>query len=281
MNSPATSGTAAPVLWGVTRVALVVAAAGFGILGVAAFLAPGWASQNFPWSVGPFVAMSIGGWSMGTAAIAIAAARGTPASRYPLLVFLWLFGVGETVVLVGFMDRAVLSAVLAYPYLVGLGALLVVTAAGVPAVWMSDWRVGVGPRAPRWVRLGIVVFVLLVVGLAFATLLARPGGAATEGGFVPEKMTLFTVRAFSAFFVAIAGASASLLALNRIPMILDFGRAGLYLIVPITIAALVNLSLFDFAARPGGLVYLGAYVVVGLGVVVILVADRLRPGRWG
>ena len=273
--------TAAPTLWRVTRIALYVAAAGFGILGVAAFLAPGWASQNFPWSVGPFVAMSIGGWSLGTAAIALDAARGTPASRYPLLVFLWLFGVGETVVLFGFLDRAVVSAVLTYPYLVGLGALLVATATGVPAVWMSDWRGGVGPRAPWWVSAGTIVFVLLVVGLAFATLLARPGGSATEGGFVPEKMTLFTVRAFSAFFLAIAGASASLLAVPRIPLILDFGRAGLYLIVPITIAALVNLSVFDFAARPGGLVYLGAYVVVGLGVIAILVLDRRRPGRWG
>ena len=51
--------------------------------------------------------------------------------------------------------------------------------------------------------------------------------------------------------------------------------------MPITIAALVNLSVFDFAARPGGLVYLGAYVVVGLGVIAILVLDRRRPGRWG
>lgn len=271
--------TAAAVLWRATRVALLIAAAAFGAFGVAAFVAPGWGSQNFPWSVGPFVAMTIGGWSLGTAAIALDAQRGTPASRYPLLVFLWLFATGETLVLLAFLDRLVWSAPLTWPYLVGLLALLASILAGVPAVWLSAWRESVGPRAPRWVPVGTVVFVLLVLGLALATLVARPGGSATEAGFVPEKMTLFTVRAFSAFFLAIAGASASVLAVNTMRMYLDFGRAGLYLIAPITIAALVNLQLFDFAARPGGLVYLGAYVIVGLGVIAVLLYDRTRPGR--
>ena len=125
-----------------------------------------------------------------------------------------------------------------------------------------------------------MIFILLVLGLALATLIARPGGSATEGGFVPERMTLFTVRAFSAFFLAIAGASLAVLAVNRIRMYFDFGQAGLYLIVPITIAALVNLSVFDFRGRPGGLVYLGAYVVVGLGVAAFLIYDRMRPARF-
>lgn len=270
--------TAAPNLWLVTRMLLLIAAIAFGVLGAAAFAARDWASQNFPWSVGPFVAMSIGGWSLGTAAIALDAQRRTPASAYPLLVFLWLFGLGEAIVLLGFLDRAVFSAALAWPYLIGLLALIASTFTGVPAVWMSDWRAGAGASAPRWVAAGTAVFVLIVLGLSLATLLARPGGSATEGGFVPEKMTLFTVRAFSAFFLAIAGASLAVLAGNRVRTYLDFGRAGLYLIIPITIAALVNLSAFDFAARPGGLVYLGAYVIVGLGVLVFLLLDQRRAG---
>jgi hypothetical protein len=40
------------------------------------------------------------------------------------------------------------------------------------------------------------------------------------------------------------------------------------LILAITAAALVHLRLFDFAARPGGLLYFGAYLVVGILVLV-------------
>jgi hypothetical protein len=41
------------------------------------------------------------------------------------------------------------------------------------------------------------------------------------------------------------------------------------LIVAITAAALVNLRLFDFAERPGGLLYIGAYLIVGLPLLFV------------
>ena len=274
------AGAAAPTLWRVTRIASIVAAIAFGIFGAAAFLAPGWASQNFPWSVGPFLAMSIGGWSLGTAAIALDAQRRTPPVATALLAFVWLFGIGEGLVLLAFADRAVWTAPLTIPYLVGIVALVVSAATGVPALWLDPvWRTGPGPAdrpVPRLAIAWTIGFVLVLLGLVLATLFARQGGAATEAGFVPEKMTLFTVRAFSAFFLAIGLSAATLLVTKRLDAYLAFGQAGLYLIVPITIAALVNLSTFDFVGRPGGLVYLGAYVLVGVVVGVALLLDRSR-----
>ena len=280
MTTPMTlSPTGAPpTLWRLTRISLLVAAVAFGIFGAASFIAPGWAAQNFPWSVGPFLAMSIGGWTFGTAAIALDAQRRTAPTAIALLVYVWLFGAGEFLVLLAFRDRAVWSALLTIPYLVGLLALLVSVGTGLPALWLERGRGPVedGTPAPWWARAWTVGFVIVLLGLVLATLLARQGGAATEAGFVPERMTLFTVRAFSAFFLAIGLSAASLLVTNRIGAYLAFGQAGLYLIVPITIAALVNLSTFDFVGRPGGLVYLGAYIVVGVFVVVALVRDRAR-----
>jgi hypothetical protein len=266
------------MLWRLTRIALLVAVVAFGIFGAVSFVAPAWAAQNFPWSVGPFLAMSIGGWTLGTAAIALDARRRTPPTVTAFLIYLWLFGAGELVVLLAFGNRTVWSAPLTIPYLIGLLALIVSAATGVPALWLDRRGAPLesGRPVPLLTRAWTVGFVLVLLGLVLATLLARQGGAATEAGFVPERMTLFTVRAFSAFFLAIGLSAASLLVTNRLDAYVAFGQAGLYLIVPITIAALVNLSTFDFAARPGGLMYLGAYIVVGVVVGLALWRDRAR-----
>ena len=53
-------------------------------------------------------------------------------------------------------------------------------------------------------------------------------------------------------------------------------QTGLALIVPITVAALAYIDKFDFAGRPGGLVYIGIYVVVGIAVCILLLSRRER-----
>jgi hypothetical protein len=256
---------------------LRIGAAGFLILGIVSFIAPGWASQNFPWAVGPFLAMTIGGWSLGTAGFALLAARDArPDRTYPLLVYVWLFGAGQLVVAIAFADRLQLAAPLTYPYLVGLVGL-VASAPFILADWTSrgvDLRGGPG-RIPIWARGTAVVFVVFVAALAVATLRASGDGAAARGEFVPEQMGLFAIRAFAAFFVALAASALSLLAARSLRPYDALALAGLYLIVPITLAALANIGLFDFVSRPGSLLYLAAYVVVG-----ILLAVRLfGPGR--
>ena len=49
---------------------------------------------------------------------------------------------------------------------------------------------------------------------------------------------------------------------------------GWLLIAPITLAALLNLVRFDFVGQPGHGVYLGAYLVVGVGATAVLVLTR-------
>jgi hypothetical protein len=258
---------------------LWLAAAFFLIFGLAAFVAPGWASGEFPWNVGPFLAQTIGGWSLGTAAIAAHAARiGRPERVYPLLVYCWLFGIGQLVVVAAFADRLQTGHVLTYPYLGGLLALVGSAIAGL-AHWASrrpDLQAA-GGRVPWWGRVlagSVGGFVLL---LAVGTLLAGPDGASARGEIFPEQMSLFSLRAFSAFLFSLAAAMGATMLSRSVAPYLDLGWAGIYLIVPITLAALLNLSAFDFTGRPGGLLYLLAYVVVGIILAVVLWYDRSHP----
>lgn len=255
-----------------------LAATLLGVFGMAAFLAPSWAVGEFPWSVGPLLAQTIGGWAIGTALMAAHAARVRDTRRvFPLLVYLGAFGIMQLLVVLGFLDRLQTSHLLTIPYLGGLAALVAATLAAAPLLSRpTELR---SPRGwiPGWGR-GLALLVGgFVLFLAFGTLVAGADGATARGDVFPEQMGLFSIRAFSAFLFSIGLAIASvLLARSALPY-LHLGAAGLYLVVPITLAALLNLDAFDFAARPGGLVYVLAYVVVGLVLAVVLVYDRRNP----
>lgn len=261
---------------------LWLAAAMLFVFGLTAFVAPGSASGQFPWNVGPFLAQTIGGWSLGTAAICVHAARvGRPERIYPLLVYCWLFGIGQLLVVVAFVDRLQTGHVLTYPYLAGLLALVGSALAGV-GHWLKyrpDLRAE-GGRAPWWGRVlagAVGGFVLL---LAVGTLLAGPDGASARGEIFPEPMSLFSLRAFSAFLFSLAASMGATMLSRSVAPYLELGWAGIYLIVPITLAALLNLSAFDFTGRPGGLLYLLAYVVVGIILAVVLWYDRSHPNAF-
>ena len=69
------------------------------LLGLTMFVLPGWSAHHFPWKVSPFVAMTIGSYLLGSAWMAgIIQHTWTFARVYTLLLYLWLFGVLETVV---------------------------------------------------------------------------------------------------------------------------------------------------------------------------------------
>jgi hypothetical protein len=261
---------------------LWVGAALFLVFGLPAFFAPGWATGEFPWTVGPFLAQTIGGWSLGTAAIAAhAAAVRRPERVYPLLVYCWLFSIGQLVVAVAFADRLLTDGILTYPYLAGLLALVGSALTGL-GHWLArrpDIRAGRG-RVPVWGRLLTAVVGGFVLLLAVGTLFAGPDGATARGEIFPERMGLFSIRAFSAFLFALSIAQGAALLSSSVEPYLQLGWAGVYLILPITLAALLNLSLFDFSGRPGGLVYLLAYVVVGVILAVILVYERRHPDAF-
>ena len=38
----------------------------FGLMGLVLFVAPAWSTANFPWKISPLVAMTMGGWYLGT-----------------------------------------------------------------------------------------------------------------------------------------------------------------------------------------------------------------------
>ena len=94
----------------------------------------------------------------------------------------------------------------------------------------------------------------------------------------PDVLTVFTVRAFSAFFLALFIGVASLFLSRRPEAWVTLARMGLYLVVPITLAAFLNIGVFDFAARPGGLIYIGLYVIVGIGEVYGIWWYRRKDG---
>jgi hypothetical protein len=263
----------------VARLLLGVGAAAFLLIGAPAFLAPSWAVGEFPWTLGPFLAQTIGGWSLGTAAIAIHAVVGGPTRRlYGLLIYLGLFGIGQLAVVAAFAGRLQVGHLLTGPYLIGLVALAVGAACAALSLRGGDaTAVDMGRRAPRWIRAiaGLVgAFVLL---LAVGTLIAGPDGATARGEVLPEPMGLFSIKAFSAFLFALAAAILSLVLSRYVGPYRSLGTSGLYLIVPITLAAALNFSLFD-ASKPGTLVYFWAYVVVGLIILAVLVYEHRRAG---
>jgi hypothetical protein len=110
-------------------------------------------------------------------------------------------------------------------------------------------------------------FVVFVGFLGIYGLIAQIGDVGTHGGIFPEVMSLFTLRSFGVFYLS--------LALGVIPFfwrighktILHHSYAAYGLIVFITIAALAYLPLFDFSARPGGLLYFLAYLAVGVPLI--------------
>jgi len=252
-------------------------AAAFAIVGAASFFAPSWAKDQFPWAVGPFLTQTIGGWSLGTAAIAVhAAVVGLPRRTYGLLIYLGLFGVAQLAVVVAFAGRLQVGHALTWPYLVGLVALAVGAASGGLSLRGADAGPATGRRAAWWIRVIALLVGGFVLFLAVGTLLAGPDGATARGEVMPEPMGLFSIRAFSAFLFALAAAILSLVPTRHVGPYRALGTSGLYLIVPITLAAALNFSLFD-PAKPGTMVYFWAYVIVGLIIVAVLVLERNRP----
>lgn len=234
-------------------------------LGVALFFLPARIAPYFAWNISPFVAMTMGGWCLGNAWAALIAARRWRWSQvYPILIYLWLFGILELLIVFLFFDKIRLSHPIARLYLLTL--LMSVTA----AIWgIVDWF----RLRPAWatpgrlitplMRFFIVLFVIFVGFLGLYGLFAGDGWPGTNGGIFPELMSPFTLRSFGAFYLSLALATATLWFSKRFESFLSLSLAALGLIIPITLAALWNIELFDFAGRPGGMAYIGVYVIVG------------------
>ncbi len=247
------------------RVFLYALAAAYAVTGAVLFFAPTWASGHFAWRVSSFVAMTIGGWLLGLAWVALTAAR---RASWPIIVcpvlFLALFGIFETAVIVSFRDRLTLSSPLAWCYV----ATILATSAFAVVALVDAWRrwPAVPPAGPLFgsvTRFFVVAFIVLVGVIGLYGLLAVPGMPALDRGVFPEPLTPFTLRAFGAFYLAIAIAVIPLLWARGSDTFLTHAYGSYGLLVLITAAAVVFIDQFDFAARPTQAIYIGVYLAVG------------------
>jgi hypothetical protein len=240
------------------------------------FVAPEWSAANFAWSVSPTVMMTIGAWCLGTAAHAWDAARVWRWSIvHPSLVYLWSFGVLEAMVLILFRERLLLNGIPAWLYLSALSVNVIAAVAGVLDVLRLRPQVHVeGVAAPLLLRVAVIAFVPFAGLIALGAAVAGAAGAVSQGGFFPDQMTLFTIRAFASFYAAVALGAAPLIWARGVGPIVRYGRDGLAFVVTITAAALFHFDKFDFAARPGGALYLGVYVVLFFSAIILLLRYR-------
>lgn len=254
------------------RALLSLLAAGYAITGAVLFFAPSWSSGHFAWRVSPFVAMTIGGWFIGTAwACFVVARRGHWAALFCPIVYLGLFGLFEAAVLVLFRDRLLIGNTLAWPYIATLvGTCLFAIAASIEAFRRWPVLAPVGPRFGTPTIVFTLIFVLVVGFLGLYGLTAVEGMRGLNAGIFPEQLSMLSLRAFGSFYLAIAIAAAPLLWARGIGNVLNHGYAMYGLIVFITAAAFTFIGQFNFSGRPTQAIYIGIYLLVGLFVGVYL-----------
>ena len=245
------------------------------ILGASLFLLPEQLAPVFAWKVTAFMTMTIGAWCLGNAWLAFVAARRWRWSLvYPSLYYLWIFGVGELIVLLVFRANLVLGHPIAWLYLVTLVVNVMAAAVGVLELLRSRPTLDAGPKPTAIQYSGLVAFIVFVGLLGLYGCTAQIGAVGTNGGIFPEIMSLFTLRSFGVFYLSLALAPIPLLWDKNLNTWVSHGFAAFGLILFITVAAFVYLRLFDFARNPGGLAYFGAYLAVGIPLLIIFF-------RWG
>ena len=267
----ASTGSLSPTSRLLTRIVAVL----FALLGLVMFVAPGWVSPNFLWNVSPFVAMTMGGWYLGSAYLAWEAARVWRwSSVYPCMIFLWLFSLLELGVLGVHNSRLRIDAAMGWPYL----AVLVVAAAAALA-GIADWArtrpviIPEGGPVPTRIRIAIALFTVAVFIIAIFPIM----GFGRGGQVFPEPLTVFTLNAFGVFYLSLMLGTLPLNWAKSIGEVLVLAKTGLALIIIITAAALVNLDKFNFAERPTQAIYLGVYLLVGILDVALFARYWLRP----
>lgn len=242
------------------------------LLGVLLFIFPKTLAPVFAWKVSDFITMTIGGWCLGNAWLAwVTVRRWNWIIVRSSLVYLWIFGILEILVLFTFREKVVLEHPIAWLYLITLTINFISAIFG-----FFDWlrikpaygRSGI--QITDRERVLVVAFVLFAGFLGIYGVTAKAGAFGTNGGIFPETMSLFTLRSFGVFYLSLAfGVFPFVWDRNR-NALLHHSFASFGFIILITLAAFSYLSLFDFAARPGGLLYFGAYIGIGIPLALTL-----------
>lgn len=251
----------------------------YAVLGGMLFVAPHWAAPNFAWKVSPLVAMTIGGWCLGNAwAAYVVASRWRFSLVVSGLVYLALFGLFQSGVVIAFWPVLKLGHWLAWVYLAALGLNVAQAAIWIIEAlltWPAIETLG-GRTRSRDIAVD-VVFILLVAFLGLYGLLAPQGARGLHGGIFPEILTPFSLRAFGAFYLAVALGPLTLLVVRGVDSALTHMFLSWGLILLITLAALAFIGVFDLTGRPGQWIYLGIYLAVGL----VTATYMLRGGTGG
>ncbi len=238
----------------------------YGVTGLLLFIFPGSLAPVFAWKVTAFMVMTIGGWCLGNAWLAFINARRWEWNRvHASLLYLWLFGISELIVLFAFRDKLVFQHPIAWLYLVAL-----ITNGITAIIGISDYlRIRPekslnGELLNRQHKTSVVAFIVFVGALGIYGLTAQIGDVGTNGGIFPEVMSLFTLRSFGAFYFSLAVSVIPFLWKVGHKTVLHQAVATYGLIIFISVAGFAYLSLFDFVQRPGGLLYFAAYLGVGI-----------------
>jgi hypothetical protein len=245
-----------------SRTLTYLSAFGYLAVGTVLFLAPKWSASQFPWNASSFVVMTIGGWCLGNAVFAWQGARLWDWKVvYPSLIYLWLFAILEAGVMTAFRAKVHADSIVAVSYLVMVGINVLTAFSGLfDVLQLRPSSHTEGTPVPAYVRGLTILFTFILSILAIGGFLAKTGGLSTTGGIFPEPLTLFSVRAFAAFFAAICLSALPLIWARNLTPMFPYGVAGVILIIPILLAALLNLNKFDFTGHPGGILYLGSYL---------------------
>jgi hypothetical protein len=202
----------------------------------------------------------------------------TFARVYTLLLYLWLFGVLETVVVIIHRDKLAAGAALTAPYLITLGLTVVAALTG-----LADWRrrrpplQAGGATMPGWVRTLQIIFVVAVAFIA-AVVLYGPKPA-MNARYFPQPLTSFTLDALGVFYLSLSLSVLFMIGQRGMATLVTYLRGAIGLVAIIVIATLLNIGIFHFSAHPRHVVYFATYVVVMIGTVVILWWDRRETSR--
>jgi hypothetical protein len=253
----------------------------YGILGILLFFFSQQLAPVFAWKVTAFMAATMGGWCIGNAWSAfISARRWEWKLVYPSLIYLWVFGISELLVLLVFRDKLVLQHPIAWLYLVTI--LLNAFAALLGVYEWSRSRPAqetFGPQAKPLHYILVGGFVAIVAGLAIYGLFARVGDPGTNGGVFPEVMSPFTLKAFAVFYLSLCTSAAVILRERNLLTMLTYGFSSYLLVVAITAAIFVYFNLFDFSIHPGQLIYVGAYFLIGIPLTWTIIKEGTGLSR--
>jgi hypothetical protein len=250
---------------------LIVAMAAMAATGAVLYVIPGWAASRFPFAGSAFAVMTVGSWFIGGAFLAWYAARdGRWAAMYPGIMFLGAFAALEGVVLVMHADD-VRTTVLTWIYAAALViALVVALAAAAEGLHVRRRRDPIGRPVSAWMRVVTALFLAFDLYIAVSLLLGT-----TDGGRIwPGSLPLPMGRAFGAFYLALGLAVAPALAARRDGPVMWLMPGGMVGAVLILGPALVYLELFDFRAEPGGLIYIGTFLVILVAEAIMLASNR-------